>query len=246
ARLRPERDRQALDVARGHRPVEASAERLGEHDVIGDREIPVERRGLGHVADPLDRLLPVLLGIDPARHEASFGRPLEADPAPDQRRLARSVRADEGGDRALGNRQVDMAQRPRSPAIALAEPMGLEDRRHPSLPIGGLPDRSGGATNPRRSPSRKRAGARSPDRAPAVRVVPPSSSGGRRRTASRYSPGSRCGTTRNDRRDGSGTVPAMPTKPWRDGIAVAIALVAFGLGLLPLTVFHYQPGITLG
>jgi len=38
----------------------------------------------------------------------------------------------------------------------------------------------------------------------------------------------------------------MPTKPWRDGIAVAIALVAFGLGLLPLTVFHYQPGITLG
>jgi len=38
----------------------------------------------------------------------------------------------------------------------------------------------------------------------------------------------------------------MPTKPWRDGFAVAIALFAFGLGLLPLTVFHYQPGITLG
>jgi signal transduction histidine kinase len=38
----------------------------------------------------------------------------------------------------------------------------------------------------------------------------------------------------------------MPTKPWRDGIAVAIALVAFGFGLLPLTIFHYQPGITLG
>jgi signal transduction histidine kinase len=38
----------------------------------------------------------------------------------------------------------------------------------------------------------------------------------------------------------------MPTKPWRDGIAVAIALLAFGLGLLPLTIFHYQSGITLG
>ena len=38
----------------------------------------------------------------------------------------------------------------------------------------------------------------------------------------------------------------MPTKPWRDGVAVAIALFAFGLGLLPLTVFHYETGITLG
>jgi signal transduction histidine kinase len=38
----------------------------------------------------------------------------------------------------------------------------------------------------------------------------------------------------------------MPTKQWRDGLAVAIALFAFGLGLLPLTVFHYQTGITLG
>jgi signal transduction histidine kinase len=38
----------------------------------------------------------------------------------------------------------------------------------------------------------------------------------------------------------------MPTKPWRDGIAVAIALFAFGFGLLPLTVFHYETGITLG
>jgi signal transduction histidine kinase len=38
----------------------------------------------------------------------------------------------------------------------------------------------------------------------------------------------------------------MPSKPWRDGLAVAIALLAFGLGLLPLTVFHYQTGITLG
>ena len=44
----------------------------------------------------------------------------------------------------------------------------------------------------------------------------------------------------------SGTVAAMPTKPWRDAIAVAIALFAFGFGLLPLTVFHYEPGITLG
>jgi signal transduction histidine kinase len=38
----------------------------------------------------------------------------------------------------------------------------------------------------------------------------------------------------------------MPTKTWRDGLAVAIALFAFGLGLLPLTIFHYQTGITLG
>src|SRR3954454_8111869 len=38
----------------------------------------------------------------------------------------------------------------------------------------------------------------------------------------------------------------MPTKHGRDVAAVAIALLAFGLGLLPLTVFHYEPGIHLG
>jgi len=38
----------------------------------------------------------------------------------------------------------------------------------------------------------------------------------------------------------------MPTKHWRDVAAVAIALLAFGLGLLPLTFFHYEPGIHLG
>jgi len=37
----------------------------------------------------------------------------------------------------------------------------------------------------------------------------------------------------------------MPTKPWRDVLAITIALVAFGFGLLPLTFFHYQTGITL-
>jgi signal transduction histidine kinase len=38
----------------------------------------------------------------------------------------------------------------------------------------------------------------------------------------------------------------MPMKLWRDGAAVVIALLAFGLGLLPLTIFHYDPGIRLG
>jgi signal transduction histidine kinase len=37
----------------------------------------------------------------------------------------------------------------------------------------------------------------------------------------------------------------MPTKLVRDVAAIAIALLAFGLGLLPLTVFHYETGITL-
>ena len=38
----------------------------------------------------------------------------------------------------------------------------------------------------------------------------------------------------------------MPMKLWRDGAAVVIGLLAFGLGLLPLTIFHYDPGIRLG
>ena len=37
----------------------------------------------------------------------------------------------------------------------------------------------------------------------------------------------------------------MPMKLWRDGAAVVIALLAFGLGLMPLTVFSYETGLRL-
>ncbi len=38
----------------------------------------------------------------------------------------------------------------------------------------------------------------------------------------------------------------MSTKQWRDGLAVAIALLAFGLALIPLAIRHYDTGVHLG
>ncbi|HEX3428176.1 MAG TPA: hypothetical protein VHS36_05165 [Candidatus Limnocylindrales bacterium] len=148
ARTRTERDRQPLDVSRSHRFVESAAERRRQRDVLSDGQIAVERRRLGNVADAFNGTLAVSLRIDAAGDEAAFGCALEADPGADQSRLARAIRPDEGRDAALRHREVDTAQRPRPPSIALAEPLGFENRRHPSLRLVGCRTGPGGASRP--------------------------------------------------------------------------------------------------
>ena len=56
-------------------------------------------------------------GVDAVDGEAALGRPLEPDPGLEQRGLARPVRADERGDAAVGDLEVDVSQGPRPPTL---------------------------------------------------------------------------------------------------------------------------------
>ena len=140
-RQRRQRDREPLDVVGGKTRVEPVAEGRREGDVLGDRQVAVERWRLRHIPDPRDRSLAIRPRIDAAGRQPAFGRALEADPRPDQGRLAGAVRPDQRRDAALGHLEIDAAQRPVLAPIAFAEAVGLEDRRHPSLLGSCRPDR---------------------------------------------------------------------------------------------------------
>jgi hypothetical protein len=126
----PQGDREAVDVRRGEGGIEPPPERCRERQVVGDRQGRVERRRLRDVADPADGSAAVTLWVDAAGDEAPLGRPLEPDPGADQRRLARAVGPDERRDRASRHREIDAAERPAPPPIALAVAGGLECRVH--------------------------------------------------------------------------------------------------------------------
>ena len=137
---RRERDVEIVEPAPGHGHVEPGPERIGQGNVLVDGQLPVQRRRLRHVADPADRRAPVTPRIDAVDGEVALARPLEADPRLEQRRLARAVRADERGDAPVRDREVDVAERPAAPPIALADVMGLQDG-HRSLRVAGGPGR---------------------------------------------------------------------------------------------------------
>ena len=107
--------------------IEAGPEGPRQRDVLVDGQLAVQRRRLRDVAESRDRAAAVAPRVDAVDGQVALGRPLEADPRLEERRLARAVRPDERGDAAIRDREVDVAERPAPPAVALADVVRLED-----------------------------------------------------------------------------------------------------------------------
>ena len=113
---------QARHPAIGGRPVEAAPERGGEIQVVGHRQVAIERRALGDVPDAAQGGRPVAPRIRPPDRDVTGRRPLQADPGPDESGLAGAVRADQGRHRAGWDLDVDALEGPRpSASVALAQ-----------------------------------------------------------------------------------------------------------------------------
>ena len=128
-----ERDVEIVEPAAGDPRVEPRPERLGQHHVLVDGQLAVERRRLRDVADPLDRATAVLPGVDAVDGQVALGRSFEADPRLEQRRLAGAVGPDERGDAAIGDLEIDVAERPVAAPVALADVVRLQDGHRRSL-----------------------------------------------------------------------------------------------------------------
>ena len=137
---RGERDVEVVEPAAGDGRIEARTEGRRHRHVLVDGQLAVERRRLRDVADPLDRAAAVAPRVDAVDGQVALGRSLEADPRLEQGGLAGAVRPDERGDAAVRDREVDVAERPAPPAVALADVVRLEDR-HRRLPMTGAVER---------------------------------------------------------------------------------------------------------
>ena len=87
-------------------------------------QAPVERHVLRQIADVGQELLGAVGGPSEHPGRAGTGR-RQSDEEPEQRRLARAVRAQEGGDPPGRDVQRAVLQRPQLPVL-LAQPVGLD------------------------------------------------------------------------------------------------------------------------
>jgi hypothetical protein len=108
------------------RAVETGTQHQGQLKVVVHAEGVVQRRRLRHVAQVRQRSGTVMPRIHSGNRHAPAGRPLEADPGLDQRRFAGRVRADQRGDPAARDGQVDPLQGPGPPSVALGQASGLQ------------------------------------------------------------------------------------------------------------------------
>ncbi len=128
-----QRDIEVVESVAGDRGIEPGPQRPGHRHVFVDGELAIERRRLRHVADPLDGAAAILPRVDAVDGQVALGRALEADPRLEKRRLARPIRADQGRDAAVGDLEIDVAERPVPAAIALADVVRLQDGHRHSL-----------------------------------------------------------------------------------------------------------------
>src|SRR5450759_1414172 len=106
----------------------ARAEHRARRDVLAHGELPerlddLERTGHAEASDAVARRLRDVL---PVEDDRSRPRLVQAGPAAHERRLPRSVRADDTEDLALPDREVDAVDGG-EPAELLRDPAGLED-----------------------------------------------------------------------------------------------------------------------
>ena len=118
----------AQELARDRLRPSAGWSRRANSIVSRDRERAVERRVAARRSRP--RQAPPARAAGRARGpRLALGRGEQPDREAEERRLARAVRPGEADDRALGDRQRAVAQRPASP-VALPHPARLERGGH--------------------------------------------------------------------------------------------------------------------
>ena len=121
----------AFGTTKAVRPSTLAVATHAEGDVFADRQVREQRVALRHQAHA------AMLGLDPApapghgaagdRHGPAVG-PLEAGDQPQQRRLARSARAEQAEQLPVGHLEIDAVH---APACAEAPGDGLQSEGEP-------------------------------------------------------------------------------------------------------------------
>lgn len=101
--------------------VEAWTDMRRQIEVLEHREAAVEGGGLRNVSKAVECASTISPWVDAVDANLTRGRALEADEGLHQRGLAGGVRADEAGDRASRDRQVDLLEGECAAAVSLRQ-----------------------------------------------------------------------------------------------------------------------------